>query len=183
MHSPLCRREFLAAGAAAIAAGFTGRNVGSLCAADIAIRENEHFWFRLAPEEPYIDSQRDNKAFGFGDGKIFLSEDNGQTWNHRAPFPDAENITFSCLLKNGNILFATRTQLFVSVDNLKSHRAITVKNPDGSDYLPHTPKNPDLPSNAARGSRPTSTTMANSPANVTTGTASPAASASRSRAV
>ena len=85
--------------------------------------ENEHFWYRLAPEGPYIDSQRDNKAFGFGDGKIFLSEDNGQTWAHSAAFADAENISFSCILKNGNILFATREKLFLSTDNLKTHRA------------------------------------------------------------
>ena len=49
------------------------------------------------------------------------------------------------ILKNGNILFATREQLFLSTDNLKTHRAIIVKNRDGSDYLPHTPQNPDQP--------------------------------------
>jgi len=27
----------------------------------------EHFWYRPQPEGPYIDSQRDNKAFGFTD--------------------------------------------------------------------------------------------------------------------
>ena len=27
--------------------------------------ETEHFWYRLAPADPYIDSQRDNKAFAF----------------------------------------------------------------------------------------------------------------------
>ena len=96
-----------------------------------------------APEGPYIDSQRDNKAFGFGDGKIFLSEDNAKTWAHSAAFPEAENITFSVILKNGNILFATREQLFLSTDNLKTHREIIVKNRDGSDYLPHTPMNPE----------------------------------------
>ena len=37
-----------------------------------ATRETEHFWCRLAPEGPYIDSQRDQWAFGFGDGKIFV---------------------------------------------------------------------------------------------------------------
>ena len=125
-----------------------GRRIGypSVSKSRAAVtRETEHFWCRLAPEGPYIDSQRDNKAFGFGDGKIFLSEDNAQTWAHSAAFPDAENITFSCLLKNGNILFATREKLFLSTDNLKTHREIIVKNRDGSDYLPHTPQNPDQP--------------------------------------
>jgi hypothetical protein len=105
--SPLNRRRFLAAAsAAATAASLLSPGI-SCCHAAAATRETDHFWFRLAPEGPYIDSQRDHKAFGFGDGKVFLSEDNGESWAHSAAFPDAENITFSCLLKNGNILFAT----------------------------------------------------------------------------
>ena len=72
-QSPLDRRQFLAAAAAATASGLAGPGIGHLRAAGGAIRENKHFWFHLAPEGPYIDSQRDNKAFGFGDGKIFLS--------------------------------------------------------------------------------------------------------------
>lgn len=119
---------------------------GRLHAAGPEPASTPHFWYRLAPADgPHIDSQRDHKAFAFGRGKILLSEDNGKSWPHSAEFSDAENITFSVILKNGNILFATRAQLFLSTDNLKTHRAITVKNTDGSDYLPHTPKNPDLP--------------------------------------
>src|SRR5947209_14613011 len=114
----LHRRKFIQAAAGTAAAGMlTGRRL--LHAADSAVRENEHFWFRLAPEGPYIDSQRDNKAFGFGDGKIFLSDNNARTWAYSSPFSDADNITFSCLLKNGNILFATRNKLFLSSDNLR----------------------------------------------------------------
>jgi hypothetical protein len=140
------RRQFMQSAAAAVAAGAILRpGVFRLNAADSAIRETEHFWFRLAPEGPYIDSQRDHKAFGFGGGKIFLSEDNAKSWAHSSPFADADNITFSCLLKNGNVIFATRNKLFLSTDNLRTHREIVVKNRDGSDYLPHTPKNPDLP--------------------------------------
>lgn len=140
----LNRRRFL---------GATATTLGGLCL-PVASRSQavssepaatEHFWYRLAPAGPYIDSQRGHQAFGFGDGKIFLSEDNGKTWPHRAEFPEAENITFSVILGNGNILFATRAQLFLSTDRLKTHRPITVKNPDGSDYLPHTPRNPDQP--------------------------------------
>ena len=74
-----------------------------------------------------------------------MSEDNGRSWAHSAAFPDADNITFSCLLKNGNILFATREKLFLSTDNLKTHREIIVKDRDGSDYRPHAAKNPDQP--------------------------------------
>jgi len=145
-QSPLNRRRFLGTAAAAATAGsLLSPGISRLYAADAAIRETDHFWFRLAPEGPYIDSQRENKAFGFGDGKIFLSEDNAKSWAHSAAFPDAANITFSCLLKNGNILFATREKLYLSTDNLKTHREIVVKNRDGSDYRPHTPQNPDQP--------------------------------------
>ncbi len=105
----------------------------------------DHFWYRLAPEGPYIDSQRDNQAFGFGDGRVLLSEDNGRTWPHQSDFPNADNITFSCILKNGNIFFATRTKLYLSADKLKSYQQITVKDRDGSDYQPHTPRDPDQP--------------------------------------
>jgi hypothetical protein len=48
-------------------------------------------------------------------------------------------------LKNGNVLFATREKLFLSTDNLKTHRQIIVQNRDGSAYLPHTPKDPEQP--------------------------------------
>src|SRR3954470_21653557 len=116
------RRQFFGASAAAVAAAGLSVNRSRLYAADSAVRETKDFWFRLAPDGPYIDSQRDNKAFAFGDGKIFLSEDNGKKWSYSAAFPEAENITFSCLLKNGNVLFATRERLFLSTDNLKTHR-------------------------------------------------------------
>src|SRR5688500_10789915 len=91
---PLNRRGFLGIAAAAATIGsLLGPGVSRTRAAT-AIRETDHFWFRLAPEGAYIDSQRDNRAFGFGDGKVFLSEDNAQTWAHSAAFPEAENITF-----------------------------------------------------------------------------------------
>jgi hypothetical protein len=142
--SSLHRRRFLQATATTIGALLLPETA-KLMAEPSDMASTEHFWYRLAPEGPYIDSQRDHKAFGFGNGKIFLSEDNGNTWPHSAEFAEAESITWSVILKNGNILFATRAQLFLSTDNLQTHRAITVQNPDGSDYLPHTPKNPDLP--------------------------------------
>jgi len=105
----------------------------------------DHFWYRQPSEGPYIESQRDNKAFGFADGMIFLSEDNGRTWSHAIAFPDAANITFSYILKNGNIVFGAGSKLYLSVDNLKTYERITVKNADGSDYIPHTPRNPSRP--------------------------------------
>ena len=105
----------------------------------------DHFWYRLQPEGPYIDSQRKNKAFGYTEGTILLSDDNGRTWPHSAAFPDAKRITFSCILKNGNILFTTGSILYLSTDNLKTYKPVTVKKADGSDYVPHAPKNPENP--------------------------------------
>jgi len=109
------------------------------------IAETEHFWYRLQPEGLYIDSQQDNKAFAHTDDRIMLSEDNGLTWPHSLEFPNARNITFSCILKGGNVVFATRSHLYLSTDNLRTCEEIVVKGLDGSDYLPHTPKNPDNP--------------------------------------
>ncbi len=115
-------------------------------AAPAVTGETEHFFYRMpSSDEPYIDTQRGSKAFAFLGTKIMLSEDCGKTWPHTADFAEAQDITFSVILKNGNILFATRQRLFLSTDNLKSHREIIVKRPDGSDYLPHTPVDPKNP--------------------------------------
>ena len=138
------RRRFLAFSAMS-AGGSLLPGVGVSRAASEESGSTDHFWYRLAPEGPYIDSQRGDKAFGFGFGKIFLSEDSGRTWTHDAIFRDADNITFSCILKNGNILFATRTRLFLSTDNLKSYRQVIVQDADGNDYLPHQPLDPEKP--------------------------------------
>ena len=105
----------------------------------------DHFWYRPQPEGLFIDSQRDNKAFGFADGKVFLSEDNGRSWPHSIAFPDARHIVFSCILKNGNIVFSALAKLYLSTDKLKTYKQITVKDTDGTDYIPHTPKNADQP--------------------------------------
>jgi len=104
-----------------------------------------HFQYRSQPPGPFIDSQRDNKAFGHANGKIFLSEDNGETWTRSTPFANAGKIEFSCILSNGNILFGAAAKLYLSTDNLKSYRQITVKDADGKDYIPHTPKNTARP--------------------------------------
>lgn len=143
----LHRRKFLgAAVAATTTGGLLGPAVARLrAAAPGEAGETPHFWYRLAPEGPYIDSQRGDRAFGFKDDRIYLSEDNARTWSSGTSFPDAENITFSCFLKGGNILFATREKLFLSTDGLKSYNEIIVKDREGADYLPHTPKDPDLP--------------------------------------
>lgn len=138
------RRRFLQSAAALTVGGVFSPRLARGQAASV-VRETEHFVCRAAPEGPYIDSQREHKAFGFGDGKIFLSEDNARSWAHGAPFDDAENITFSCILKNGNVIFATRAQLFLSKDNLKTYQPITVRRRDGGEYIPHTPKDPNAP--------------------------------------
>ncbi|MEY4939142.1 MAG: hypothetical protein RIQ93_877 [Verrucomicrobiota bacterium] len=138
------RRRFLST--SALTAGGILLSRHSLRAATDRAGETDLFWYRLAPTDgPYIDTQRGNQAFGIGQGKILFSEDNGKTWPHRADFADTANIEFSCILANGNIVFATRTRIYVSTDNLATHREVMVKNRDGRDYRPHTPKNPALP--------------------------------------
>ncbi len=104
-----------------------------------------HFWYRRPDINKYIDSQRAKKAFAFSDNKIFLSKNNSHEWYRELGFPDAKNINFSHIFKNGNILFATNTKIFLSKDNLRSYKEIIVKNKDGSDYKPHIPQNPDNP--------------------------------------
>ena len=143
-HSTYSRRRFLGTAASMAAAGSLVRRPHHATRRP-AVGETDDFWYRLASEGPYVDSQRENKAFGFGNGRVFLSEDNGLGWEHSAEFPEFDNITFSCILSSGNVLFSTREKLFLSTDNLKTYRQIIVKNRDGSDYLPHTPKNADLP--------------------------------------
>ncbi len=105
----------------------------------------DHFWYRPQPEGPFIDSQRDNKAFGFDDATVFLSEDNAHTWPHSIAFPDARHIVFSCILKNGNVVFSALAKLYLSTDNLKTYKQITVKDTDGTDYIPHEPQNLEHP--------------------------------------
>ncbi|WP_197491217.1 hypothetical protein [Planctomyces sp. SH-PL62] len=140
------RRGFLGTAAAVAVGGSLSSGLTRLKAAPAGtVGETDQFWYRLAPEGPYIDSQRGDRAFGFGGGKIFLSKDAGRTWALEAAFPEAEDITFSCFLKNGNILFATREKLFLSTDELATHRQVVVKDRQGRDYLPHTPKDPDQP--------------------------------------
>ena len=123
-HNTLAtRRQFLATAAAAAGSFLLPRS--SVLAATDGIGRTDHFWYRLAPPDgPYIDSQRDNKAFAFGDRKVLLSEDNAKTWAHSADFADAENIMFSSILGSGNIVFATRTKIYLSTDNLKTYREI-----------------------------------------------------------
>ncbi len=142
------RRRFLGATAATagglLLPGATGRGADSI-AASTSIASTDHFWYRPQPAGMFVDSQRDNKAFGYADGKVLLSEDNGRTWPHSIAFPDARQIVFSCILKNGNIVFSALAKLYLSTDNLKTYRQIAVKNADGSDYLAHTPQNPANP--------------------------------------
>jgi len=134
---------------AATAGGVLIRGVHGLGAKPIGTPSEcpstDHFWYRPQPPGPFVHSQRDNKAFGFADGKVFLSEDNGHTWPHSIAFRDARHTVFSCILKNGNILFSALAKLYLSTDNLKTYKQVTVKDTDGTDYIPHTPKNAGRP--------------------------------------
>jgi len=144
----ITRRKFLHV-TAATAGGILMADAAKLRANSMTLlskrASTEHFWYRPQPDGPYIDSQRDNKAFGFTDRAVYLSEDNARTWPHSMAFPNAHNITFSTIFGNGNILFATRSKLYLSTDNLKTCRQITVKDASGANYIPHKPKNPEYP--------------------------------------
>ena len=147
-QSRVSRRRFLGVSAAAVGGVFLVGGAGpgaNSNAPSSDFPSTEHFWYRPQPEGPFVDSQCDNRAFGFSDGKIFLSEDNGCTWPHSTPFPDARHIVFSCILRNGNVVFSALAKLYVSTDNLNTYRQITVTNRDGTDYIPHSPQNPARP--------------------------------------
>ncbi len=138
----ISRRQFAKS---TVIAGLGTAVTNGFAAAPGSAGENEHFHYRLAPAGPYVGSQRDNQVFGYDDSRVYLSEDNAKTWVRSLKFSDAKNVLFSCILKNGNILFGTRANLYLSTDRLKSCREIRVKRPDGSDYLPHKPMNPEQP--------------------------------------
>ncbi|MDD4756230.1 MAG: hypothetical protein PHG29_09135 [Prolixibacteraceae bacterium] len=138
------RRHFIGTTAAAAGGLVLPANSIFNMAGD-AFPSNKHFWYRRAANDPYIDTQTKNMAFGYTDDAVFMSEDNSHTWPHRADFWDAKNITFSHIFENGNVLFATRNRLYLSSDKLGTYREIIMKNPDGTDYLPHVPKNPEMP--------------------------------------
>jgi len=144
----ISRRRFLGA-TAATAGAILAPGAGELATGQVPASSDtastDHFWYRSQPPGPYIDSQRDNKAFGFDERTVFLSEDNARTWPHSTDFANADNITFSSILKNGNIIFATGSKMHLSTDNLKTYRPITVKDADGADYIPHEPQNPQQP--------------------------------------
>lgn len=144
----LTRRRFLGVTAATAGGGLLANLTGwgaATAAAPTASGETEHFSYRLQPRGLYIDSQNDHMAFGYANGRILLSEDNAHTWPHSLAFPDAQRITFSSILRNGNVLFATGSKLYLSTDKLQTYREVKVKAPDGSDYVPHTPRNPNNP--------------------------------------
>lgn len=138
------RRGFLGYTAAAAGGVLLSRATG-LGADSTVCPSNDHFWYRRQPAGPYMDAQRDNKAFGREEGTLVLSEDNGRTWPHRLAFPDAQRLSFSHILKNGNVLFAVGAKLYLSTDKLKTYKQVPVKDAKGADYIPHTPKNPDNP--------------------------------------
>ncbi|MGM0490311.1 MAG: hypothetical protein ACQESR_26600 [Planctomycetota bacterium] len=147
-RQPLSRRHFLSTAAVTTGGLLLPASRGLHAHPTVAPRESpstKHFWYRPRPEGPFVDSQRDNKAFGYSKTEVFLSEDSGRTWPHRLAFRHAGEIVFSCILKNGNILFSALGKLYISTDNLKTYQEVIVKDTDGSDYVQHTPRNPERP--------------------------------------
>ncbi len=136
------RRRFIQTSCASLAAVHT---LDLAFAEEQSQGETDHFYYRIASNNPYIDSQHGPLAFGYDDAHVYLSEDSSNTWPHKLAFKDAANITFSQVLGDSSLLFATRTRLFRSDDKLKSIHQVTVQHPDGSAYLPHKPIDPNNP--------------------------------------
>lgn len=140
---PPSRRDFLVR-SGAVGASLAGLPLRALAQGQTG--ETDHFFYRLAPADgPWIDSQRGDRAFGFSDGTVFLSEDNGKTWPHAAEFPEAKDILFSSLLANGRVLFATQRRIFAGNADLSEIRELTVRARDGGDYLPHPLREGEVP--------------------------------------
>jgi len=133
------RRQFLTASSLATAgllapSSLPRRAIGE----DGDTGETEHFHYRLAPADgPWIDTQRGSRSFGTRAGKIYLSEDNSETWVHEADFADAANIHFSSFLENGRLIFATQRKIYSANEDLSEIREITVTGLDGKPYHPH----------------------------------------------
>jgi hypothetical protein len=174
-QSHTTRRRFLGTATASVAGLSMLNATGSKALSNLVpddFPSTEHFWYRLQPPGPYIDSQCNDFAFGYennsfdtdaainaradikgritskgqiGIKTILFSEDNGRTWPHVAEFPDAGRITFSHIFKNGNVIFGVGSNLYLSTDKLKTFSPVMVKNTDGSDYIPHTPQNSENP--------------------------------------
>ena len=144
-NTPTTRRRFLTATATAAAGSILLPRPSGLAAAE-GVGTTDHFLYRLSPPDgPYIDTQRNNKAFAIGNRKILFTEDNAKTWARSADFADTANIMFSSILGNGSIVFATLTKIYLSTDNLRTCREIIIKDRDGSPYVPHTPSDPNRP--------------------------------------
>ncbi|MCB1233065.1 MAG: hypothetical protein KDN19_22670 [Verrucomicrobiae bacterium] len=145
--SSIARRTWLRNVAAGIGAGtITDFSTVLSAIGGDEMGETDHFFYRLAPADgPWIDTQRGKRAFGYRDGKIFLSEDNGKTWKHKADFADAENILFSSLLKNGRVVFATQRRIFSANEDLTEIRELTVLDQDGGEYHPHALREGEVP--------------------------------------
>ena len=74
------RRRFLGTTLTAAAGGIlASRGIGKDAESPVT-GSTDHFWYRGQPAGRFIDCQRGKKAFGYADGKVFLSEDNGKTW-------------------------------------------------------------------------------------------------------
>ena len=86
------RRRFLGSTAATTCGmvALSSRGLGAHpISAESDFPSTAHFWYRLQPAGPYMDSQRDDKVFGFTDDAVLLSDDVGRSWPHSHAFPDA----------------------------------------------------------------------------------------------
>lgn len=84
-------------------------------------------------------------TYDLSDSIIYYSYDNGVNWNIYEFGGQTKYISMVHSFQNGNVLFATRTKLFNSLDSLNSISEVILQDTVGSDYVIHTPKNEDYP--------------------------------------
>ena len=96
----------------------------------------------------YILAVQDNWMLGMyrNEDFIYLSDDNGDTWDYSIAMTDAMTIRMAWVFADGSILIATNTnKVYSSQDQLTSLNEITVEGIDGNDLVFHTPVNSEFP--------------------------------------
>lgn len=91
----------------------------------------------------HIDYISGDDWFGYSSDSIEFSQDSGQTWVSRL-WTDSNDIDFSYIFDDGKVLIAVQDKIYQWVDKTQDPVEITVKRVDGSNYIPHTPVNPNL---------------------------------------
>jgi hypothetical protein len=92
-------------------------------------------------ENYHVEFQRGKVMFASKTGKLMWSIDRGYTFTE-VDFEYADLIVYSHIFDNGNVWFATENnKMFLGKNALTTITEKFVKNPDGTDFIFHTPIN------------------------------------------